>query len=233
LANRALLFTTGSPFSRIVRIVLDELCLDYERREEITTPSAATRAASTPTLQVPTFWDGDAHLWESGLIVEYLLANYAAPRQADPPLAKSLARNDFAWHDRLVAASIHTLGTSATTIGQMKWGGTSIDDSDYLAVCAQQFPYLLGWLENQLAEPGAGFQAGLLSVQDIALGCHLGYIMNRPIGIDLKLAQFPKIQYLLDRLNDRESFINNPILWWQPGVVGYAQDGRTPVYKDD
>lgn len=87
--NRALLFTTGSPFSRIVRIVLDELELDYERREEITTPTSASRAKSTPTLQVPTFWDGDTHLWESGLIVEYLLANYAAPRDRNPPLAQS------------------------------------------------------------------------------------------------------------------------------------------------
>ena len=56
---RALLFTTGSPFARAVRIVLDELGLDYERHEEITTPSAEERAAATPTLQVPTFWDGD------------------------------------------------------------------------------------------------------------------------------------------------------------------------------
>ena len=44
---RALLFTTGSPFARAVRIVLDELGLDYERREEITTPSAEERAAAT------------------------------------------------------------------------------------------------------------------------------------------------------------------------------------------
>ncbi|WP_425079979.1 glutathione S-transferase N-terminal domain-containing protein [Ruegeria denitrificans] len=46
---RALLFTTGSPFARAVRIVLDELSLDYEKREEITTPSAQQRAQATPT----------------------------------------------------------------------------------------------------------------------------------------------------------------------------------------
>jgi len=56
---RALLFTTGSPFARAIRIVLDELEFDHERREEITTPSAEQRATATPTLQVPTFWDGD------------------------------------------------------------------------------------------------------------------------------------------------------------------------------
>ena len=211
MSTRALLFTTGSPFSRIVRIVLDELGLEYERREEITTPTSESRAESTPTLQVPTFWDGDNHLWESGLIVEYLLANYAAPLSGNPPLANALTRKDHHWHDRLVAASIHTLGTSATTIGQMKWGGTSIDDSDYLAVCSEQFPYLLGWLENQISAGGEGFQPGLLSIQDIALGCHFGYIMNRPIGVDPKLSDFPKIESLLNRLNKRKSFKNKSI----------------------
>jgi len=231
--NRALLFTTGSPFSRIVRVVLDELGLDYERREEITTPTSESRAESTPTLQVPTFWDGDVHLWESGLIVEYLLSNYSAPAGESPPLAKSLVRENSHWHDRLVASSIHTLATSATTIGQMKWGGTLIGDSDYLTVCAEQFPYLLGWLEQQISVEGEGFQPGLLSIQDIALGCHMDYILNRPIGIDPKLNHFPKVQNLINRLSHRKSFKNNPILWWEPGVIGYAEDGVTPIYKGE
>ena len=233
MITRALLFTTGSPFSRIVRVVLDELGLDYEPREEITTPTSQSRAESTPTLQVPTFWDGDNHLWESGLIVEYLLANYDVPFGGDPPLAKALTRKEHHWHDRLVAASIHTLGTSATTIGQMKWGGTSAGDSDYLTVCSEQFPFLLGWLEKQISAEGEGFQPELLSIQDIALGCHFGYIMNRPIGVDPQLNNFPKIESLLNRLNGRQSFKNNPILYWEPGVIGYAEDGVTPVYKDN
>lgn len=232
MSTRALLFTTGSPFSRIVRVVLDELGLDYERREEITTPTSESRAKSTPTLQVPTFWDGDTRLWESGLIVEYLLSRYQVATDGNPPLAKALARKEHHWHDRLVAASVHTLGTSATIIGQMKWGGSSIEDSDYLTACSEQFPYLLGWLEKQITTEGEGFQSGLLSIQDIALGCHFGYIRNRPIGIDPQLDRFPKIEKLLNRLNERDSFKNNPILWWEPGVIGYAKDGVTPVYKD-
>lgn len=114
----------------------------------------------------------------------------------------------------------------------MKWGGTAIEESDYLTVCSDQFPYLLNWLEKQIPIKGEGFQPGLLSIQDIALGCHVGYILNRPIGIDPKLEGFPKIQSLLDSFNKRDSFRNNPILWWEPGVVGYAEDGVTPVYKN-
>ena len=59
-----------------------------------------------------------------------------------------------------------------------------------------------------------------------------GYIMNRPIGVDPQLNYFPKIESLLNRLNERQSFKGNPILFWEPGVVGYAEDGVTPVYKD-
>ena len=115
----------------------------------------------------------------------------------------------------------------------MKWGGTSIGDSDYLTVCAEQFPYLLGWLEQQISVEGEGFQPGLLSIQDIALGCQMGYILNRPIGIDPKLDHFPKLQSLVNLLNQRQSFKNSPILWWEPGVIGYADDGVTPVYKNE
>ncbi|MEP1930178.1 MAG: glutathione S-transferase N-terminal domain-containing protein, partial [Roseibium sp.] len=96
----ALLFTTGSPFARAVRIVLDELSLDYERREEITTPSAEERAAATPTLQVPTFWDADQTLWESGTIVEYLLSTYRSRPSVEPPLTLHAFRPDNEWQDK-------------------------------------------------------------------------------------------------------------------------------------
>jgi glutathione S-transferase len=167
------------------------------------------------------------------LIVEYLLANYEVHSNGNPPLAGTLTRKKHHWHDRLVASSIHTLGTSVTTIGQMKWGGTSIEDSDYLTVCSEQFPYLLTWLEAQITKEGDGFQPGVLSIQDITLGCHFGYIMNRPIGIDPQLNRFPKIERLLNRLNERESFKNSPILFWEPGVIGYAEDGVTPIYRNN
>ena len=94
---RALLFTTGSPFARGVRIILDELGLDYEQREEITTPSVEARAKASPTPQVPAFWDGDVTLWESGLIAEYLLATYTQRPDVVPPLADNAWRTESQW----------------------------------------------------------------------------------------------------------------------------------------
>src|SRR6516162_742190 len=168
---RALLFTTGSPFARAVRIVLDELNLDYERREEITTPSVQQRAAATPTLQVPTYWDDDIRLWESGLIAEYLLSNCKERLPTEPPLSDRVWRTSHEWRDKLVFSTIQTLGSAITTISQMKWAGVAVDDNAHLTRSAQRLPHLLGWLEDQLPDEASGFLPGCVSIQDIFLAC--------------------------------------------------------------
>ncbi|MCV2865888.1 glutathione S-transferase family protein [Albidovulum sediminicola] len=226
---RALLFTTGSPFARAVRILLDELELDYERREEITTPSVEDRVRATPTLQVPTFWDGVQTLWESGTIADYLLATYAHRPPAEPPLARDLFRPEAEWQDKLTFATIQTFGNAATTISQMKWGGIGLADSAHLQRSAEKLTTILRWLDNRLGGVGDGFQAGCASVQDIFLAAHVRFVQARPLGIDLDLRQFPKVSALLDRLDERDSFKANPIWWWEPGITGYQPDG-TPIY---
>ena len=227
---RTLLFTTGSPFARGVRIILDELGLDYERKEEITTPSVEKRASATPTLQVPTLWDGDTTLWESGLIADYLLSTYAERPDANPPLAINAIRPDKEWVDKLVLATVQTLGSAATTISQMKWSGIAYTDNEFLTRSAERLPHLMRWFEDRLANEQQGFIEDCVSVQDIFLTCHLGFIANRPIGLDPELSKYPKIEAMVGRMDERASFRDNPILWWEPGVVGYAEDGKTPVF---
>ncbi len=226
---RALLFTTGSPFARAVRIVLDELGLDYERREEITTPSAADRAAATPTLQVPTFWDGDLTLWESGTIAEYLLSAYPERPAADPPLAPAAFRADAEWRDKLVLSTIQTFGNAATTISQMTWTGVALQDNAHLRRSAEKLSHILGWLESQLPDGDSGFQPGCLSLHDIFLAAHVRFVEARPLGIELGLGDYAKVAALLGRLDERPSFRANPIWWWEPGVTGYEPDG-TPIF---
>ncbi|QFT74401.1 glutathione S-transferase family protein [Ruegeria sp. THAF33] len=227
---RALLFTTGSPFARAVRIVLDELSLDYERREEITTPSAEQRAQATPTLQVPTFWDGDLVLWESGTIAEYLLSTYPDRPQAAPKLAPFAFRpGDAQWQDKLVFSTIQTFGNAATTISQMKWSGVSVGQNTHLQRSAEKLAHILGWLEDRLSGED-GFVPGYLSMKDIFLAAHVRFVQARPLGVDLKLDRYGKVSALLDRLDARGSFKANPIWWWEPGVIGYEPDG-TPVYE--
>jgi len=226
---RALLFTTGSPYSRAIRIILDELELEYERREEITTPSAVQRAAATPTLQVPTLWDGDLTLWESGTIAEYLLATYTCRPASEPPLVANSWRPGTEWQDKLVFSTIQTFGTAATTISQLKWTGVSIEQNAHLQRAAEKLTHILGWLERQLDDTGNGFFQDCVSLHDIFLASHIRFIQARPLGIDLDLADYEKIDHLLARLDQRKSFLSNPIWWWEPGVIGYETDG-TPKY---
>ncbi len=226
----ALLFTTGSPFARAVRIILNELGLEYERREEITTPSVEQRAIATPTLQVPTFWDGNLTLWESGTIAEYLLTTYTNRQPASPRLAPYPWQPQSKWQDKLIFSTIQTFGSSATTISQMKWSGVSIDQNAHLRRSAEKLTHILGWLEGQLGDSETGFFTKFVSMQDIFLASHIRFVQARPLGIDLNLPRYEKISVLLDRLDKRESFIAEPIWWWEPGVVGYQPDG-TPIFQ--
>ena len=226
---RALLFTTGSPFARAVRIILDELSLDYEKREEITTPSVQQRATASPTLQVPTFWDGDVRLWESSLIAEYLLHTYGKRPEADPPLSARAWRVADEWRDKLILSTIQTAGTAITTISQMKWAGVAVGDNAHLTRSADRLPHLMAWLEDQLPDHRSGFLPGSVSAQDIFLACHLRFAENRPIGVDPHTSRYPRIAGLLSRLDGRASFRANPVRWWEPGVTGYKTDG-TPVF---
>ena len=226
---RRLLFTAGSPFARAIRIILDEIGLEYERCEELTTPSVEQRAAATPTLQVPTFWDGDLTLWESGTIAEYLLATYPQRKAYEPPLASQAFRSDALWQDKLIFSTIQTFGTAATTISQMTWTGVSVEGNAHLQRSAEKLTHILGWLEAQLEPSGAGFVPDHLSIQDIFLAAHVRFVQARPLGIELGLDRYERLSTLLQALDDRASFKANPIWWWEPGVIGYEQDG-TPIY---
>jgi glutathione S-transferase len=225
---RSLLYTTGSPFARGVRVVLDEIGLDYERLEETTTPSAASRAEWTPALQVPTLRDGNLTLWESGVIAEYLLATYPQRAGDDPALAPSMWRAGSEWQDRLLFASIQTLGTAATTISQMRWSGVRHHGNSHLTRCAERIAHLIGWLEERIDRDGEGLFGKVVSVHDIFLTCHLRFIANRPLDLGTRLDAHPKTRALVDRMEDRASFRNNPVLWWEPGITGYEADG-TPI----
>lgn len=227
---RELLFSTGSPFARAVRIFLAELNLEYDKQELISALPVDEMASKTPTLQVPTLWDGDLVLWESTTIVEYLLANYERPKGDDRYLSPGAYRPECEWQDRLVLSTIQTFGTAATTISQMTWTGVTVANNAHLERSAKRLISILSWLEDQLADPKSGFHGACVSMQDIFLASHVRFIQARPIGIDLQLTAYPKIDALLDRLDQRESFKAIPIWWWEPGIIGYEPDGK-PVYE--
>lgn len=222
-------FTTGSPFARTVRIVLSELELEYEKTEELTTTAAEVRSLDAPTLQVPALVDGNTRLWDSLVIIEYLLGKYSPTRSDSISFVSTYLRENYQIEDRLQLATIQTLGTSTATISQLKWTGVA-QENDFAAKNAERIGYLLNWLETQIASDEEGFVPGYVSVQDVMVASILMFIDNRPLGIQWRSHSNPKIQALIERMGNRSSFIENPIWWWEPGVVGYSEDG-IPLYK--
>ena len=218
---RKLFFTTGSPFSRAVRIMLVEKGLEFEREETFTTPTVEERARSTPTLQVPTLIDGDLKLWDSAVIIEYLMSSYpsAAPPAGQQPLAADFVRSTHTWEDRLVHATLQTLGTSTTTISQMQWSGISHEDNSHGTRCAIRNQHLFEWFEARLSDSQNGFVHGEVSAQDIFLACWCQFIERRPLRLTWAAPDRPKITALVARLAARPSFEQEPILWWEPGVT--------------
>jgi len=228
---RRLRYTTGSPFARCVRIVLHEKSLDYEPIEEITTTSAEERLKDSPTLQVPAFRDGDLNLWDSNIIVDHLMASYPNAPQPEgvQPFSEVLLRPGNTIHDKLMLATLQTLGTSMALISQMKWTGVGIEDNVHVARNAERIQHLLDWFEGELISTNEGFFSAVTSVQDVMLGAWIMFAENRPIGVEWRTDGRSKMAALHRRLSQRPSFIANPIWWWEPGVTGYEADG-TPVY---
>ncbi|GIX14650.1 MAG: hypothetical protein KatS3mg118_2609 [Paracoccaceae bacterium] len=130
-----------------MRILLDELGLDYARNEALSAPGAKD-PASAPTLQVPVLRGGAVTLRESGTICEYLLATYPERPAAPPPLARHAFRPEEPRRDRLVFSTTQTFGTVATTISQMTRTGVGVTDNAHLTRSAEKLGHILTWLDR-------------------------------------------------------------------------------------
>jgi len=91
--------------------------------------------------------------------------------------------------------------------------------------------HILHWLDDQLDDGNSGFLPDCVSMQDIFLLAHVRFVQARPLGIELRLGEYKKIESLLSRVDERRSVKANPVYWWEPGVVGYENDG-TPIFDD-
>ncbi|MDQ0625603.1 glutathione S-transferase [Burkholderia sp. OAS925] len=218
---RKLFFTTGSPFARAVRIVLVEKGLDFEREETFTTPSVEERAKVAPTLQVPTLVDGNLTLWDSAVIIDYLMSTYpGAP--APPgmePLASDYVRATESWHDKLVLATLQTFGVSTTMVSQLQWSGVRHEENVHAARCAMRNQYLLDWFETQLVGADGAFVPGVISAQDILLTCVCQFIETRPLRLSWRSPARPRLASLVARMEKRPSVQQEAALWWEPGVT--------------
>jgi glutathione S-transferase len=202
-------YTPGSFFSRKVRIVLAEKGLPFESRVEGSSRgrSAASFAAINPVLKVPVLIDGEHTLFESDLIIEYLLRTYPgnASETAAPPLAAEMTRRTRHWEDAKTLVVLNDAADTMLNLRYWKANGLAVETVDYGRKQQSRFHSCLDWLEQSAT--AEGFIPGLFSIQDIALLCMLDYVDARGDYLQglLEWRGRPRIEAIVARYRDRPS----------------------------
>ena len=201
-----LYFSNGSPFARKVRVVLAEKGLAYEK--DIFDGLRPADTPPGPTLAIPVLEDRGTKLWESDLIVDYLLRTYpdAEGDKTAPPLSPWMARPDRHWQDMLVLATAHTMATSIVNLRLMTPDGVTADSSAYMGRQKTRVERCLDWLETQVTSEG--FAPGWFSIMDLAFVCPVAFGEARGV---LAWRGRPKLDALYDRVVARRSMIDTPI----------------------
>jgi glutathione S-transferase len=197
--------SNGSPFARKVRIVLAELGVPYEA--DILDGLRPVDSPPGPTVQIPVLEDGARRLWESDLIVDYLLRTYPSAKSAEaPPLSPWMARPEREWEDRTVLATIATLAASIVSLRLMQPEGITPASSPYMGRQRARIDQCLDWLETQVTDEG--FAPGWFSVIDIAFICPVAFCEARSL---MEWRGRPKLDALFDRYSTRASLLATPV----------------------
>lgn len=198
--------SNGSPFARKVRVVLAEMGLAYEA--DIQDGLRPVSGELGPTLAVPVLEDGPVRLWESDLIVDYLLRTYpvGGDTAVQPALSPWLARPDRHWQDMTILATIASCAASIVSLRLMKPEGVTPATSAYMARQKTRVKRCLDWLEAEVTVDG--FAPGWFSYMDIAFICPLAFCEARGI---MAWRGRPKLDALYDRCQTRPSMLATPV----------------------
>jgi len=167
---RTLYMSPLSPYTRKVRIMLAEKGLEYENRS-ITMDRLQNDYGTNinPCGRVPALDDNGQVLFESNVILDYLLTRYPdTPASApNPPLVKTLVRPDLRWEDFEILSAIETMLNSGLTMLRFGTHSGFEKDPPYLEREHKRVQSILDWLDRR-ATP-EGFVPGWFSVLDLNL----------------------------------------------------------------
>ena len=187
-----------APNTRAVRIVwlCNELGLSCEL-ERFRLGDPAMRApdylAVHPMGRVPALRDGDTTLYESGAIVQYLLARYGEGRLA-PEVASADYPAYLQWlhyAEGMIMPHVNIIVVETVLLSPERRNRVNVDRS------TRQLTRMLGAVDGAL--DGRDFLAGAFSAADIMCG-HACIVASR-LGADL--ADKPRLRAYIDRLEAR------------------------------
>jgi glutathione S-transferase len=157
----------NSPYARKVRVVLAELGLDYEPILTDLNRLPADYPQRNPNLRIPCLVDGERTLFESNVILEYLLQRAGPQRAGTPPLARTLTRPEHDLQDRLVLATLDTLLDSGLNVFVLRRDGIVPEQSGTLRRELRRMASELDWLDARVTPEG--FVPGVFSLMDLNL----------------------------------------------------------------
>jgi glutathione S-transferase len=190
-----------APRSRAVRVAwaLEELGLDYDlKRFDLGQPEMRSPEyrAVHPMGRVPALVDGDTTLFESGAIIQYLLARYGAgrlqPAVEDPAFPAYLQW--FHYAEGMIMPPMNTIVVETILLPPDRRSEVHANRA------AKLLGQMLGAVDRQLAD--RDYLAGAFSAADMMTGHAV--IMAGRFGADL--ADKPNLPGYIDRLSARPAF---------------------------
>jgi glutathione S-transferase len=189
-----------SPFTRIVRVLCEELALSYEF--ELTAPFGKLDrnkdefvATFNPLMKVPALQDGDQLIFDSRVISAYLL-------KRNPTAAIQLPELDAINYENLLTV-IYGVVDAGILSFMLKISYPGIDTTaGYISRCTARIDSGLAWLS---AQPGLGEGFGLA---EIALICGLDWFAKRNI---VPWRRFGSLAQTYDEFSSRQSFLRTAI----------------------
>lgn len=174
-AKGTLIHSQDSPYARRVRIVLAELQLPYESDLRSSVYGMTDLGALNPNLKVPVWTDAGGTVFESNLIIEYLVTRYPAqePVSATLPMTPWLRHADAPWEDGKVLATLDTMTDAGFLLRQLQQNGVDVNAVPYLKREQERIQRELDWLDAQATADG--FVPGWFSIPDINLICALAW----------------------------------------------------------
>jgi glutathione S-transferase len=196
-------YIDGSPFARMVRVLIQEFGLAVDEREITEFPPSEDHLSLNPLGQVPVLVDGGQSFFPTSIVFDVLLAKVPHAGQ----VANTISRPGHRIEDAQVLAVILAMGDALAAHHYALWAGTGPVGPDRLGFDPAERNMIrvlttLDWLEARM-QP-TGFQEGIISVQDVALACLILWTESRG---KIAWRGRPGIESLIDRLSSRPSFI--------------------------
>lgn len=206
-----LYYTPGSPFARIVRVLLREFAIECEEIAILDFPPPQNYFAVNPMGQVPALVTSEGVRFPTRIIIDYLLS---CGQGNSSVIARSVRRSDSHWEDEQTLAIILAMGDALAAIKYQQWSGLipgkeSLIGFDPADRHAERVAKTLDWLEGRAGQDG--FLPGVISIQDIALGCILLWTDARG-GFDWRGRS--KLEAIVHRCAERSSFASTKPQPW-------------------